>query len=464
MTGYVFIGPTISREDARAVCDAVWLPPARQGDIYRVAARHRPRAIGIVDGIFQHVPSVWHKEILWAMARGIHVLGAASMGALRAAELYRFGMQGVGAIFEAYRKGGLEPYGDTAFEDDDEVAVIHGPPETGYVALSEAMVNIRCTLAEAQRAGVVGAATRDELARICKAMFYQERSYERLLERAEAHNLPRDQISALRDWLPDRTVDQKHDDALAMLAAMQKLLDATPGPKRVDYDFEHTTLWENAVTRFGTGFGDTTSPEGALPGTDVLAELRLDRDAYLAARRAAVQRMQALKECERQGIDVSRDEQDRMTGEFRRAAGLLTRADMESWLAHNDLDQDGFVRLMYEEARLRVLDAASGLAAEPHLLDDLRRSGHYARLAGRARDKQRVLAQLEAGEAEPNDLKSLRAVIWYFERCLGVDLPTDLTDYARSLGFGGLDAFHRAVLCEYLYRARTGKPVEDEQR
>ena len=71
-------------------------------------------AIGIIDGYFENIPSVWHKEILWAMSQGIHVFGSASMGALRAAELAPFGMEGVGAIFEAYRDGWLE--------DDDEVA------------------------------------------------------------------------------------------------------------------------------------------------------------------------------------------------------------------------------------------------------------------------------------------------------------------------------------------------------
>jgi len=68
----------------------------------------RPRVIGIVDGYFERVPAVWHKEILWAMSRGVHVLGAASMGALRAAELHPFGMVGVGAIFEGFRDGELD--------------------------------------------------------------------------------------------------------------------------------------------------------------------------------------------------------------------------------------------------------------------------------------------------------------------------------------------------------------------
>ena len=65
---------------------SIWRPPARQGDVYR-AALARPAIIGIIDGYFETMPTVWHKEILWAMAKGIHVYGAASIGALRAAEL-----------------------------------------------------------------------------------------------------------------------------------------------------------------------------------------------------------------------------------------------------------------------------------------------------------------------------------------------------------------------------------------
>ena len=63
------------------------------------------------------------------------------MGALRAAELWEFGMVGVGAVSAAYR--------DNDIEDDDEVAVIHGPAELDYLPLSEAMVNVRATVERA---------------------------------------------------------------------------------------------------------------------------------------------------------------------------------------------------------------------------------------------------------------------------------------------------------------------------
>lgn len=144
---FIFAGPTIDRPNVtRALPTANVCAPARAGDIYR-ACQQQASAIGLIDGFFEGVPSVWHKEILWALDQGIPVFGASSMGALRAAELHVFGMTGIGRIFEAYRDG--------VFEDDDEVALRHGPQELGYVALSEPMVNIRASLDSAVAAGVV---------------------------------------------------------------------------------------------------------------------------------------------------------------------------------------------------------------------------------------------------------------------------------------------------------------------
>ena len=114
---YVFLGPTLAKSDARAELDVVYLPPVSAGDVYRLW-RHGPRVIGIVDGYFERVPAVWHKEIMWIMERGVHVFGGASMGALRAAELATFGMRGVGWVYQAFRDGTLDR--------DDEVAVKHG--------------------------------------------------------------------------------------------------------------------------------------------------------------------------------------------------------------------------------------------------------------------------------------------------------------------------------------------------
>ena len=90
MSVVVFTGPTLLGEEGKAELAAAFFPPASQGDVY-LAVKGGARVIGIIDGYFERIPAVWHKEILWAMAQGVHVYGSASMGALRAAELTAFG-------------------------------------------------------------------------------------------------------------------------------------------------------------------------------------------------------------------------------------------------------------------------------------------------------------------------------------------------------------------------------------
>jgi len=239
---YIFIGPTISVKQAERELNAHFLPPVKQGDVYRVALKS-PRIIGVIDGHFEQVPAVWHKEILWAMSHGVHVFGASSMGALRAAELWQYGMKGVGQIFEDYRDGVLV--------DDDEVALRHGPPEMHYVALSDPMVNIRTTLKAARDESIISETTRVGLVRVGKQLFYPLRSYQRVLEGGNDIGLPISELSTLENWLPTGRVDQKYDDAVAMLREIREFVASDPPPKAVVYSFRHTDMWE-AVTRSET--------------------------------------------------------------------------------------------------------------------------------------------------------------------------------------------------------------------
>lgn len=235
---YVFLGPTLPREDAVRELDAAYLPPVAQGDIIRLCAQ-KPRAIGIVDGFFENIPSVWHKEILFAISQGIAVFGASSMGALRAAELYPFGMVGVGPIFEAFRDGRLE--------DDDEVAVIHGPAELGYPSLSEAMVNIRRTLSDAVSDDVIPADTGRQLEAIAKGLPYRDRGYGRVMRLAADQGVPEEELADLKLWLPNGRFDQKRDDARQMLRTMRRWAAQGAAAPEARFHFERTVMWEKAA-------------------------------------------------------------------------------------------------------------------------------------------------------------------------------------------------------------------------
>jgi hypothetical protein len=238
MKTVIFAGPTLWDDPVMHSREFQWLPPASEGDVYRVA-RGKPPAIGLVDGRFETVPSVWHKELLWALAQGVHVFGAASMGALRAAELHRFGMIGVGSVFESYRKGLLD--------DDDEVAVLHAPAELNYRPLSEALVDIRATIEAATLAKVISRRAADELVRMARRMFFKDRNWDALLTIAAGYGLPNKQIKALDRWVLNNRVQRKRLDALEMIEAMRRFLRRKPRPFGPKFTFRHTVYWQNLV-------------------------------------------------------------------------------------------------------------------------------------------------------------------------------------------------------------------------
>jgi hypothetical protein len=240
MSAVIFSGPSLPPSAVSDVAGIEWRPPVRQGDVY-LAALAGPAIIGIIDGYFEIVPTVWHKEILWAMARGIHVVGGASIGALRAAELADFGMKGVGSVYEQYRDGRLT--------DDDEVAVLHGPEEVGYVQVTQAMVNVRATIDRALKLGVIAPELAASLVRIAKSLFYKDRTYEAIIRAASQHGLAPAALDRFVNWLPTGCIDQKRIDAVSLLEDVTAHLGDGVNPMQVSYRFAHTFAWEDARQR-----------------------------------------------------------------------------------------------------------------------------------------------------------------------------------------------------------------------
>ena len=159
---------------------------------------------------------MWHKEILFAIEGGVIVYGAASMGALRAAELHPFGMIGVGHVFEMYRDGVLE--------DDDEVALLHASAEDGHRPISEALVNLRDLADAAVAANVIDRATADAAIAQLKALPYPQRSVRKLLELAPA----------LASFVKQPRTPLKERDALALLERMQSGAEGPATKTRVE--------------------------------------------------------------------------------------------------------------------------------------------------------------------------------------------------------------------------------------
>ena len=163
----VFLGPSLPEPEAAGILDARYLPPARRGDI-PAAVREGAKIVCLIDGVFFQDCSVGHREILDAMKAGVRVIGASSMGALRASELHTLGMEGIGEIYRWYRDGEIT--------SDDEVALIFDP-ESGY-ALSVPLVNIRYILGLAENQGIIDHNMHEILLKLARSLYFPDRTWE----------------------------------------------------------------------------------------------------------------------------------------------------------------------------------------------------------------------------------------------------------------------------------------------
>ncbi|WP_375198069.1 TfuA-like protein [Sphingobium sp.] len=197
---HVYAGPSCHAELLGT--DLVLHPPAAAGDMARRCG-DAPCTIVLIDGYFGHVRSPWHKEILHLMSLGFRMIGAASMGALRAAELDSAGMLGIGAIYHGFRTGLLT--------GDDEVALVHAPKELRYRPLTMALVDVRAKLVEEVRARRLSPATARHMVEDARAVPFSIRDARCLADMARRHNAPPDLLDPAAPGLKAR-------DALAAIA------------------------------------------------------------------------------------------------------------------------------------------------------------------------------------------------------------------------------------------------------
>jgi hypothetical protein len=186
------------------------------GDIYRLLATG-VETIAIIDGVFHQSTPVWQREILTALSEGIRVVGGASMGALRAAELAPHGMLGLGTVFEWYRDG--------VIDGDDEVALLHADAELAYRALSEPLVNLRYNLGRACVRGLISEIESADMLAELQDMYFAERTWSALRGGATWTHLPGARRQRLQSFVDAELEDIKRRDAIMVLE-----LCAAPAP------------------------------------------------------------------------------------------------------------------------------------------------------------------------------------------------------------------------------------------
>ena len=215
----VFAGPSIFNIDKTLIREVILAAPIQQGDIIK-AINSGVTSIGIIDGYFEDRPSIWHKEIIYALDLGVNVIGASSIGALRAVECEKFGMIGVGEIYQKYK--------NNEYCRDDYVSVLHSPKELNYRPLTDAHVNIEATLREAYKHDKLNKKNFDKLNGISQALYFKDRTYEAILK---ISNLSHKTNEVLSSWISNYKIDLKLQDAISLFQKIHTMNDGTASYK-----------------------------------------------------------------------------------------------------------------------------------------------------------------------------------------------------------------------------------------
>jgi len=422
----VFLGPTLSRQEAQALApDAIILPPAKMGDVLGASLRFSPHAIGLIDGTFLSNMSVFHKELLYAMDQGIWLLGSSSMGALRAAECHPYGMIGVGQIYQDLVSGALE--------DDDEVALTHSDAEFEYRAQSDAMVTIRASLAAALDTELID---QDEFAILIscqKERWFPDRHLASVSDDAKQLGMDTRRVQALQSFLRTSSHDPKREDAIELLKRMvslpQNAFPESDRPSTVMSGVFETTLARDVVVETKDG----------LPITfDRIRKYAAIHDPRFAGDMFSARSNMVLSTLSRWlGGMPSNDELAQARARIGEKVGYALN-ELDDWASSVDLRQPELENLVASEALVWRLvhswlgRSRMGLITSPYL-NVLRMGGRYEEAKQGAALNHSAAKGVNFSSAPSN-----RRLLASFEALGSWRVPANLEEYVKDNEFGSV--------------------------
>ncbi|HET9929635.1 MAG TPA: TfuA domain-containing protein, partial [Polyangiaceae bacterium] len=384
---------------------------------------------------------------------GVHVYGASSMGALRAAELSAFGMRGVGQVFEALASGELE--------DDDEVAVAHAPASRGFQPLSEAMVNLRVGLRRAEREGIISTATHEALLPLVKAQFYPERSWASVMSLGEAAGLPRSELRALVHFARTKQPNAKREDAVALLELIgAELEQARRSPHRPNFTFESSVFWERTRENMAShGVSDADERVHRISREAVRTHVRLTDSKFRELQRSALLDVLAAREAARMEIEVDEARVRREAERFRRARRLLRADEARSFLESNHVSKEEFSDAMQREALVQALTERFDEELGASIERELKLQGRFGVALEELAQKLDGVGETGLRHPAPSDLNidEDALVTWYQARYQPILGSLDV--HAVEAGFASRRELVNEILALYLAErfARSGR-------
>jgi hypothetical protein len=207
----VFVGPSLA--DRAELPGVDLLPPATRGTVAAALQAGYTR-IGIVDGAIEGASRLTLRELRSALRLpDVELVGGASVGAIRAAQLQAAGMRGIGRVFRLLRRRSI-----TEVED---IYVVHASAALQYRRLSLPLINIHYTLRAMRRRGHLSAVEEHGIARYMRAVPWFDRS-RHYLAAAVHETCARSNHGRIMQTFERSYRDIRREDALAVASALAR--------------------------------------------------------------------------------------------------------------------------------------------------------------------------------------------------------------------------------------------------
>jgi hypothetical protein len=194
----VFLGPTAPAAEIMSILPGALIqPPVRRGDLYKYRILKHQMFL-ILDGLFASTLAISPREVVDVVKDGATVVGASSMGALRAADCFPAGALGIGAIFRLFRR--------RAISSEDEVAISYREDKP-FPPLTEPLINIRIALRHAIKRGLIEVKVGDRILSAAESARFSNRTWRKAFLSA-GHTPP----TEVQEYLA--TVDAKRADGV----------------------------------------------------------------------------------------------------------------------------------------------------------------------------------------------------------------------------------------------------------
>ncbi|NDV27675.1 TfuA-like protein [Desulfovibrio sp. JC010] len=439
MKPVIFCGPSLNVQEAAKILDAVYLPPAGQGDILGVIENLKPSAIGLIDGVWDG-QVVWYREIMLALDAGIPVYGSSHIGAVRAVELAACGMRGVGRIYETLKEQDFLDYGEAAcsWKCDAEQ----------YIRLGEPMVNVRATLAAAVHDGIIDEGNRADMEAAAASIFYQDRTWDRVL-----HDFARISEAEFSDrfnaWLGQGYVDQQALDALKLVESLRNPL---PVEKGTDRQWKGAGLTQCVQDRF------TLLPKakGRVSRSEIVDYAALHHPGFNEINFNALNRKLVMLFAHELGVESDSELESIEEERFRRRRKLNDDQDFAEWMKKNDLTVEQFSEMMAERAVCHQLHRWLMQVKQPAsrntraVLEELKMRGDYPQIADKVALRNRLI---EEKVKLPDKIEQIETGSLFREHLVQTGIPWEY-DYRVQIQEYGLSGSSFSM---ELYKSRFAR-------